>query len=102
MFLLDNFVMTTEQLTYLKFLVRLEKSSVAFCMLQQVYKEQTLSRSTVFLWHKRFKEGGENVEDDIRCRRPSTSTNETNVERVQKKKHGDRWLIGRLISDERG
>ena len=43
-------------------------------MLQQVYQEQTLSRSTVFLWHKRFKEGRE---DDPRDGRPSTSRNET-------------------------
>ena len=42
-------------------------------MLQQVYQEQTLSRSTVFPWHKRFKEG----EDDPRGGRPSTSRNET-------------------------
>ena len=48
MFLLDNFVITTEQQTNLKFLVRLGKSSEALCMLQQVNKEQTLSRSTVF------------------------------------------------------
>ena len=36
-------------------------------MLQQVNKEQLLSRLTVFLWHKRFKEGSEKVEDDPRC-----------------------------------
>ena len=40
MFLLDDFVMTTDQKTNLKFLDRLGKSpSEAFCMLQQVYKE---------------------------------------------------------------
>ena len=58
MFLLDDFVMTKDQQTNLKFVVRLEKSpSEAFSMLQHVYKEQSLFRSTVFLWHKRFKEG---------------------------------------------
>ena len=46
-------------------------------MLQQVYQEQTLFRSTVFLWHKRFKEGREDVEDDPRGERPSNSRNET-------------------------
>ena len=70
--------MTTEQRTNLKFLVRLGKSSSeALCMLQQVYQKQTLSRSTVFLWHKRFKEGREDVEDDHRGGKPSTSRNET-------------------------
>ena len=70
--------MTTEQRTNLKFLVRLGKSpSKALCMLQQVYQDQTLSRSTVFLWHKRFKDGREDVEDDPRGGRPCTSRNET-------------------------
>ena len=55
--------MPTGQRTNLKFLVRLVKSpSETLCMLQQVYQEQTLSRSTVFFWHKRFKEGHEDVE----------------------------------------
>ena len=57
--------MTTEQRTSLKFLVRLGKSSLeALYMLEQVYKEQTLPHSTIFLWYKRFKEGCEDVEDD--------------------------------------
>ena len=70
--------MTTEQRTNLKFLVRLGKSPLeALCMLQQVYQEETLSRSTIFLWHKRFKEGREDVEDNLRGGKPSTSINET-------------------------
>ena len=70
--------MTTEQRINLKFLVRLGKSaSEALCMLQQVYQQQTLSRSTVFLWHKTFKEGCDDVEDDLRGGRPFISRNET-------------------------
>ena len=70
--------MKTKQRTNLKILVRLGKSpSEAICMLKQVYQEQTLSRSTVFLWHKRFKEGREDSENDPRGGRPSTSRNET-------------------------
>ena len=95
--------MTTEQQTNLKFLIRLGKSPLeALCMLEQVYKEQTLSHSTVSLWHKRFKEGYKDVEDDSRCGRPSTSRNETNVELVKKNVRGDRRLTVQLISDELG
>ena len=66
--------MTTEQRTNLKFLIRLGKSlTEVFSMLQQMYKKQTLSRATVFLWYKRFKERREDVEDDPRSGRPSTS-----------------------------
>ena len=71
-------------------------------MLEQVYKEQTLSHSTVSLWHKRFKGGREVVEDDPRCGRPFTSRNKTNVELVKKIVCGDRRLTVRLISDELG
>ena len=74
--------MTTEQRTNLKFLVRLGKSpSKALYMLQQVYQEQTLSCLTVFISHKRFKDGREDVEDDPRGGRPSTSRNETSTSR---------------------
>ena len=67
--------MTTEQRINFKFLVRLGKSpSEALCMLQQVDQEQTLSRSIVFLRHKRFKEGRE---DDSRGGRSSTRRNDT-------------------------
>ena len=94
--------MTTEQQTNLKFLVRLVKSpSEALCMLQQVYIEQISSRSTAFLLYKRFKEGSEDVGDDPRCRRPSNSRNETNVELI-KMVGGYRRLTLRLISNETG
>ena len=95
--------MTTQQRTNLKFLDCLGKSlSEALCMLQQVYQQQTLCCSIVFLWHKRFKEGHEDVEDDPRGRRPSTSSNETNVKLVKKIVHGDCLLTVRLISDKLG
>ena len=71
----------------------------ALSKLQQVNKEQALSRATVFLWHKRFKE---EREDDPRCGRPSTSRNEDNVELVKKMMRGDSRLTVRLISDKRG
>ena len=61
-------------------------------MHQQIYQKQTLSRSTVFLWNKRFIEGRENVKDEPRCKRPTTSRNEINVELVKKMVRGDRQL----------
>ena len=95
--------MTTKQQTNLKFLVRLGKSfTEVLSMLQQVYKEQTLSHATVFLWHKRFIERREDVKDDPRCGRPSTSRNEADVKLVKKMVREDRWLTVRPISDELG
>ena len=93
--------MTTGQRINLKFLVRLGKTPLdALGMLQEVYGDETMSRSRVFEWHKRFKEGREDVEDDSRSGRPSTSMTADNVERVKQMVRGDRWLAVRMIADE--
>ena len=68
-------------------------------MLQEVYGDETMSRSCVFEWHKRFKEGREDVEDDSRSGRPSTSRIADNVERVKQMVRGDRRLTVRMIAD---
>ena len=59
--------MSHKQRANLKFLVKLGKThSEFFAMLQQVYGEETMSCTRAFEWHKRFKEGREEVEDDPR------------------------------------
>ncbi|XP_051942683.1 protein GVQW3-like [Hippocampus zosterae] len=94
---------STEQRTNLKFLVRLGKSpSEALGLLQQVYGDETMSRSRVFEWCKRFKEGREDVEDNPRSGRLSTSRTEANVERVRQMLLADRRLTVRLIANELG
>jgi len=50
-----------------KFCVQLNKSATEiFASLIEAYGDATLLRSVVFKWHKAFKEGRENVEDDPR------------------------------------
>ena len=59
--------MTTEQWTNLKFLVRLgKKPTEALKLLQDVYGDDAMSQARVFEWHRRFKEGRKDVEDDPR------------------------------------
>ena len=59
--------MSLEQRINLKFLVKLGKTATeSLEMLKQVYGDEALSRARVFDWHKRFKEGQEEVEDDAR------------------------------------
>jgi hypothetical protein len=51
-----------EQRMNVQFCVKLKKSpSETFEMLKTVYGESTVSKSCVFKWHKRFREGSENV-----------------------------------------
>ena len=59
-----------------------------------------MSQAPVFEWHRRYKEGREDVEDDPRSRRPSTSTTEENVEIVRQKVLGDCHLTVRMIAKE--
>ena len=42
-------------------------------LLQEVYGDDMMSRTHLFEGHRRFKEGREEVEDDHRSGRPSTS-----------------------------
>ena len=64
--------------------------------------EMPLSRTMVFKWHKAFKEGRENVEDDPRSGRPISSTNGQNVEMVRAVMAKDRRLSVRMIAEETG
>jgi transposase len=73
-----------EQRYAIKFCVKLNKSATeTFVSLTEAYGDATLSRTTVFKWHKAFKEGRENVEDDPRSGRPVSSTNDQNVKWCQ-------------------
>ena len=95
--------MSVEQRINLKFLVRLGKNPTeAPKLLQEVYGDDTMSRTRFFEWHRRFKEGREEVEDDQRSGRPSTSRADKNVERVRQKVRSDRRLTVRMIADELG
>jgi len=59
-----------------------------------------MSRTCFFEWHRRFKEGREEVKDDQRSGRPSTSKTEENVQRVREKVRNNRSLTVRMIADE--
>ena len=59
-------------------------------MLNQEYGDNPMSRTRASEWHKRFKEGRKEVEDDCRSGKPSTSRTEVNVETVKQIVRGDR------------
>ena len=95
--------MSVEQRINLKFLVRLGQTPTeALKLLQKVYGDDTMSRTCLLEWHRRFKEGREEVEDDHTSGRPSTSRTDKNVERVRQKVRSDRRLTVRMIVDELG
>ena len=68
---LVTFVMqeNIEQRYAIKFCVKLNKSATeTFASLTEAYGDATLSRTMVFKWHKAFKAGRENVEDNPRSK----------------------------------
>src|SRR5678816_3655803 len=92
-----------EQRYAIKFCVKRNKSATeTFASLNEDYWVATLSRTLVFKWHKAFKEGRENVEDDSRCGRPVSSTNDENVEVVRAMMERDRRFNVRVIAEETG
>ena len=52
-----------------------------------------MTRSQVQLWHKRFKEGREDVNDDLHPRRLSTATADEDIEAVKKMILDNRRII---------
>ena len=53
-------------------------------VLTVAYGEATLDRSNVYRWYKMFSEGREDVNDEERAERPSTSTTDENIHEVKK------------------
>jgi len=87
-----------EQRYAIKFCVKLKKSvTETFASLTKAYRDATLSSTMVFKWHKAFKEGRENVEDDPRSARPILSTNDRNVEVVRAVMAKDHRVSVRMI-----
>ena len=58
-----------------------------------------MSRS-LLLTGMRLKEGREEVEDDLKSGRPSTSETAENVERVRQKVKEDRRIAMKMITEE--
>ncbi|KAJ8948681.1 hypothetical protein NQ318_004469 [Aromia moschata] len=70
----------------LKFLVKLGKPfTEAYAMLKEVYGNECLYRTQVSEWFKRFKEGRETTENDLRPGQPSTSKTDENVENIDRR-----------------
>ena len=89
-----------EQTVNIKFLTKLGKTATGtYNLLTEVYGDQCLSRTQVFEWFKKFKEGREYVGDDPKSGRPSTAKPQENVEKVARIVRGDRRLSIRAISE---
>jgi hypothetical protein len=63
--------LSIEQRLAIKFCFKARKSATeTLQMVNAAYVDQALSRSNVFRWYGRFRDGREDTEDDIRSGRP--------------------------------
>jgi len=63
--------------------VKIGKSvSEMLALLTVAYGEYTMKKSSVFEWHRWFKEGREDVQDDTRRGQQKTQRTDANVDRV--------------------
>ena len=61
---------TLEKRYVIKFCFKLGKNATEmYGMLQTAFQPFCINRASVFVWHKRFKEGKESVRDNDRCGR---------------------------------
>jgi hypothetical protein len=74
-----------------------ENFTETFEMLQNVFGDKTMSRTTTYEWYRRFKDSRTSLEDDPRSGRPSTSTDEDPIRAVIR---SNRRLTVREVADE--
>jgi len=93
-----------EQSVAIKFCCKVDFSATKSVeLIQKTYCDAALSRTTIFEWHKRFREGRESVKDDERSGRPTTSRTDDNIAAVvDKMVEEDRNVTSRLIADTLG
>ncbi|UYV60717.1 hypothetical protein LAZ67_1002021 [Cordylochernes scorpioides] len=90
-----------DQRTCIKFCVKNEiKCADAFRMLTVAYGEATLDRSNVYRWYKMFSEGREDVNDEERVGRPSTSTTDEKINEVEKMILANRRITVREVAED--
>ncbi|XP_011860288.1 PREDICTED: putative uncharacterized protein FLJ37770 [Vollenhovia emeryi] len=90
-----------DQRICIKFCVKNKiKCADAFRMLTVAYGEATLNQSNVYRWYKMFSEGREDVNDEERAGRPSTSITDENIDEVKKIVLANRRITVREVAED--
>ena len=93
----------TEQRICIKFCVKNGfKCSEVLEMLFKAFGENAMSKTTVYEWYKRYKEGREDVEDNAKSGRPSTSMTVEIVKKIKEIVLSNRRITIREVAEEIG
>jgi len=80
--------------------VKIGKSaSETLALLTVAYGEYAMKKSSVFEWHRWFKEGREDVQDDTRSGQPKMQRTDANVDRVRTLVRSDRKVGVRVTAE---
>lgn len=71
-------------------------------LLKQAYGDDALSRTTVFEWHRRFREGRQSAEDDALAGAPTSSSTPKSIHAVEQEVRADPRLSVRNIAEATG
>jgi transposase len=71
-------------------------------MVCAAYGDDALTRSNIFRWYGRLREGREDVQDDPRSGRPSESPTNGNIENVRQLLLQSHHVSLRMLTDELG
>ena len=92
-----------EQRYSIKFCILIGKSPTETNqLLSEAYVTLTLSRTRMFEWNKRFRDGHQEVEDEVRDGIPTTATSPEMIEAVQDTIAGDGRLSTKQVADTVG
>ncbi|UYV73903.1 hypothetical protein LAZ67_11001358 [Cordylochernes scorpioides] len=89
-----------EQRAVIKFNAKLGRSaSETYILMKQVYGTLCLSKSNVFIRHKRFSDGRNTLEDDKHTGRPSSSKTPESIEKVREFVANNRSASLRMMAE---
>jgi transposase len=66
-------------------------------MLVQVYRDNAIKKTAVYMWVRRFSEGRESVTDKEKSGQKATSRTEENIAKVRQIVRENRWMTVRSI-----
>ena len=90
-----------EQRENIKFCIKLEKKfAETYELLKKVYGDDGMIRTLVYTWFTRFKNGREDLNDDLRPGRPEVSNRAELVEKVHELIGIDANLTTRMLAEE--
>jgi hypothetical protein len=90
-----------EQRANIKFCFKTGRTATeTFQLIKQAYGDNPLSRTRVFEWYARFRDGHENLEDDERSGRPTADRIPDIIEIVRELIPTDRRMTLRMMEEE--